>query len=80
MRSRLFILFSALSAVLAGFGATRVAAQEAGYPVCEMSDSALTVADDLYDILHLFGTDTQTYPHEFPLSSAFPSKKLVLLK
>jgi hypothetical protein len=40
--------------------------------VCEISDSASTVASGLYDILHLFGEDTETYPHEFSLASTFP--------
>jgi hypothetical protein len=52
--------------------ATDVTAQDAGYPVCEMSDSISTLAVDLNDILHRFGSDTQTYPHEFSDSLYYP--------
>ncbi len=45
--------------------------QEVEFPVCEMSDSALTIASGLYDILHPFGEDTETYPNEFDLPSIF---------
>jgi hypothetical protein len=46
-------------------------AQEIDFPLCEPPDSASTAAPGLDDILHDFGSDTDTYPNEFHLPSNF---------
>ena len=48
-------------------------AQEFTYPVCNISDSAMTVSEGLWSISHAFGADTVTYSNEFDLQTAFPA-------
>lgn len=58
-------------AILTVVAVLPVGAQEIEFPHCALSDSMLSVASGLDDILHPFGDDTETYPNEFDLPSTF---------